>query len=302
MSRIALVSLALSTLACGCSVGDRIALEHDGESRNYFLYVPDGVAANAPVVIAMHGGGTPGGSKGRRIGTQTGLDALADEEGFIGVFPSSLGGNWNDGRDLEAGYVSPDVDDVGFIEAVLDDVAARVSIDADRVYVSGASNGGFMTQRMLCERPERFAAGVSFIATMPATLECTPPSDARVPVMFVLGTADPLVPYEGGPVANGDRGEAISADAAFAFWSDQNGCTGEPTITPLPDTDPDDGTTASREDATGCDAPVSRIVIEGGGHTWPGGAQYLPERTIGPTSNDLQGQDVLWDFVKGHSR
>ena len=151
------------------------------------------------------------------------------------------------------------------------------------------------TQRLACERSERFAAAVSFIATMPATLDCTP--SAPVPVMLVLGTEDPLVPYGGGPVASGDRGEAISADAAVAFWAAQNQCAGPPEVTELPDVDPDDGTRVRREMQTGCAAPVGRLILEGGGHTWPGGSQYLPQRTIGRVSHDVQGEDVLWDFV-----
>ncbi|TNE91082.1 MAG: esterase [Deltaproteobacteria bacterium] len=294
-ARAALVALWLS----GCAVGEYVALEHDGESRNYYLASPEGLD-EAPLLLVMHGGGPAGRRKGRRMGAFTGLAALAESEGFVAAFPSSLAGNWNDGRELDAGYVSADTDDAGFLLAVIDDVAERASIDPSRVYVSGISNGGFMTQRMLCEHADRFAAGVSVIATMPTTLTCAP--STPVPVRFVLGTEDPLVPWEGGEVAGGDRGEALSADTAFAFWRAHNQCTGEPVSTELPDADPEDGTTARVERAQDCAAPTERVVLDGGGHTWPGGVQYLPERTVGRVSHDVDGAELVWGFVSEQVR
>ncbi|MCB9674266.1 MAG: prolyl oligopeptidase family serine peptidase [Alphaproteobacteria bacterium] len=299
LTRIAVIAVALATLGCGCAVGDRIELEHDGSTRNYFLVVPEGVPADAPLVLALHGGGPAGTHKGRRMGRYTGLADLAAEEGFVAAFPSSLEGNWNDGREIENQFVTEDTDDVGFIAAVVADVASRASIDPARVYVTGESNGGFMTQRLLCERSDLFAAGVSFIATMPDGYTCTPAQP--VGVMFVLGTEDPLVPYEGGDIGEGDRGAAIAADAAMAFWAAANGCQGEPTAEALPDVDPDDGSTVTHERWPGCAAPVERVVIDGGGHTYPSGPQYLPERLVGTVNRDVRGQDLFWGFVSGQS-
>ncbi|MBX2796279.1 MAG: prolyl oligopeptidase family serine peptidase [Myxococcales bacterium] len=294
------VTTLVAFLVLGCaSPSVRVALEHDGERRNYWLSAPEGLDGPAPLVLALHGGGPAGANKGRGMGRLTTLHDLAHDEGFIAAFPSSLAGNWNDGRDLQVGYVEPDTDDVGFIEAVIDDIALQLPVDPARVYVTGVSNGGFMTQRLLCERPDRFAASVTYIATMPATLSCTP--SLQTPVMFVLGTEDPLVPYEGGPVADGDRGEAISADDAMAFWAEHNGCGPTPDVTELPDVDPDDGTTARMETWPDCDADVARLVLDGAGHTWPSGPRVL-EGFVGPTSGDVDGADVFWSFVRDRTR
>lgn len=296
---LALLVFTTSILGCAASSGERVDLTFQGETRNYYLHVPKGLDGEVPLVVMMHGGGPRGARKGRNVGRFTNLNAVADREGFVAVYPSSLNGNWNDGRELDAQYVTEDVDDVGFIDAVIDDVttqlAGQVTIDSERIVASGVSNGGFMTQRLLCERSERYAAGVTFIATMPVSLECVP--SEPVAVRFVLGTEDPLVPFEGGPVAAGDRGAAVSSDEAFAFWSDANGCTGTPVVTDLPD-DEDDGTTVSVESAVDCAARVSRVVLEGGGHTWPGGGRYAPDFLIGPTSQDVQGEELLWEVVE----
>ncbi len=290
--------LLSTTLGCAASSGERVDLTFQGETRNYYLHVPKGLSGEVPLVVMMHGGGPRGARKGRNVGRFTNLNAVADREGFVAVYPSSLDGNWNDGRELEAQYVTEDVDDVGFIDAVIDDVTAQlagqVTIDTERIVASGVSNGGFMTQRLLCERSERYAAGVTYIATMPVSLACAP--SELVAVRFVLGTEDPLVPFEGGPVADGDRGAAVSSDEAFAFWSDTNGCAGEPVLEDLPDVE-DDETTVSVESAVDCAAPVSRVVIEGGGHTFPGGSRYAPDFLIGVTSQDVQGEELLWEVV-----
>lgn len=292
------ITIVTFWICAGCTPasGERIDLVHQAESRNYYLHIPETVASGAPVLIVMHGGGTRGKTKGRTMADFTGLNEVADREGFVVAYPSSLNGNWNDGRDLEAQHVDASVDDVGFIDAVVDDVASRADIDWSKVVVSGVSNGGFMTQRMICERAQRYAAGISFIATMPTTLECDPAGP--VTVRWVVGTEDPLVPFEGGPVAEGDRGEAMSSDDAFAFWSSNNQCLGPREVVGLPDRE-DDGTTVSIETATGCRAPVSRVIIEDGGHTWPGGSQYAPKRLVGTVSKEVRGQDLVWEVIDG---
>ena len=100
-----------------------------GEKRNDYLYVSDQVGPDAPVVVALHGGGSSGRFKGRRFGALTGLAELAEFERFVAVFPSSLGGNWNDVRDFAPGMVPEGLDDVGFLLAVLDDVQQRADVD-----------------------------------------------------------------------------------------------------------------------------------------------------------------------------
>ena len=140
----AVLPLAALLLA-GC--GDYQRMQHDGETRRYVLSVPDGAEGELPLVVALHGRlGT-----GRGMARDLGQDELLDEQGFAAVYPDGYRRSWNDGRGggpaAEAG-----IDDVGFIEALLEEVAGQVTVDASRVYLVGISNGGMMAQRLACER------------------------------------------------------------------------------------------------------------------------------------------------------
>lgn len=279
-------------LACTPAGTIRVDLDHAGEARNYYLRVPESAGQGAPVIVGLHGGGTQSARKGRRFGAFSGWDELVDREGWVGVYPSSLDGNWYDGREGVPGGE----DELGFLDAVLDDVALRADIDPERVFVTGASNGGFMTQKLLCERAQRYRAGYSVIATMAQGLPETCAPGRPVSVAFALGTDDPLVPYEGGVVAE-DRGECVSADEALGFWRAHNACSEQATVEDLPDIDPDDGSTV-RVSAWSCaqGTEVRLVRQEGAGHTWPGGPQYLPVSTIGTTNRDMSASEDAFAF------
>ena len=299
MTRTLLLALLSLTAACACNA-QRHVVDVDGTERNYFLHVPDDVDDPAPLVLVFHGGGPGGANKGRTTARFTGFDDLADEHGFVVAAPSSYQGNWDDGRDTP--HMPPEhVDDVAFVDAVIEDVAGQVAIDRSRIYATGVSNGGFFTERLACERTDTFAAVAPVIGTMAAPLDCAP--TAPLPTMFILGTDDPAVPYEGGEVAGGDRGEGVSAAEATAFWAHTNGC-GDPVDTELPDIDPDDGTRVLRREWTAChdDAGVVLLEVQGGGHTWPGGTQYLPEAWIGPVSHDIDAEREIWAFFEDYQR
>lgn len=288
-----MIAIALWLLSACLPAGtERVHLEHGGRDRAYYLQVPAGSAA-APVVFVLHGGGGGGERKGRRMGRFTGWDALAGAEGLVAVYPNAVDGNWNDGREA----VAADRDDVGFLDAVLADVTSRASIDPARVYVTGISNGGFMAQRLLCERADVWAAGYSVVATMPGELHETCAPGRPVTVGFAVGTADPLVLFDGGPVA-GDRGEASSAEEAVGSWVTRNGCDpAEPS--PLPDLDPSDGSTVVATDwACAAGTRVRYLRIDGGGHAWPGGAQYLPVSVIGPVNRDVDAAADAWALFR----
>ncbi|MCA9569123.1 MAG: prolyl oligopeptidase family serine peptidase, partial [Myxococcales bacterium] len=266
---------------------------------------PEGVTG-APLILGLHGGGMEGGDKGRRLGASSGFSELAEREGFVAAYPSSYAGNWDDGRD--APFVPPEgISDLDFIEAVIDDIDTRVGIDRDRVYVTGASNGGFMTNHLACQRTELFAAFANVIGGMPTDYVCEP--QALAPMLLMPGTADPLVPYEGGAVAgedeeSGQRGSLIPQTENQAFWRDANNCTGDPVVTSRPDTATEDGSTVREERWTACDgdSEVLSLIVEGGGHTWPGGTQYAPVALIGTVNRDIVAQDEIWAFFQRHSR
>ena len=124
-----------------------------------------------------------------------------------------------------------------------------------------------------------------------------------MPVLLIAGTEDPLIPWDGGEVTgNGERGQVLSVADTVGRWVALDGCASTPTVTMVPDRAPNDGTTTRREHYGGCRAGAEVVLyaVAGGGHAWPGGLQYLPERTIGKTSRDFDASETIWEFFARH--
>ncbi len=310
-----LSALVAALVAGGCAAppdrwkrpGDhRGALDHFGRRRVFFIHVPDGwtAARRWPLVIALHGGG----GAGSNMGTFTGFDAVADREGFVAVYPSGIDAHWNDGRaEKDHTAIAENVDDVGFIRSLVGVVSSALSIDPDRVYVVGISNGAMMTYRLGCEATDLFAAAAGAIQSMPVTMHAEGRPSRPLPMMIIAGEDDPLVPFEGGTSHFADRplAEVVSFADTVAFWRAVNGCVGEPEVTRLPDVAPDDGTRVRVERHGGGDAPVELWVIEGGGHAWPGGGsvfETLVSHWSGTESEDVDAPEVVWEFFSRHAR
>lgn len=277
-------------------------LSHGGRERDYLLLVPSKPLSPAPLLVVLHGGDSDVGWM--RTLTRKRFEKLAEDEGWLLVYPSGVNNVWNDGRygDQSAAPMSR-TDDVGFIASVLDAVDAEVRIDRERVYVTGASNGGMMAHRLAIDLPDRFAAAAPVMAQIPAAVASRTPPLRPLAILLVNGDEDPIVPYEGGHVhyLTQKFGAVISTDETVRYWAKINRCTGEPAREKLPDLDPKDGTRVERETWEGA-APVIRYRVEGGGHTWPGGTQYLPKFAIGRTSKDMDAADVIFAFFKEQRR
>lgn len=301
---------AANGAANGAASGDdeSVELSFGGRTRYYLLHVPPSArgASGAPtkplpLVVALHGGG----GRPERTDEQMGWSKLSDRESFVLVYPAGVDHAWNDGReDNPTTTVREGVDDVGFLSAVMDDVAARVSIDKRRVYMTGMSNGAFMSSRFACERAERVASIGLVVGTIgPNVLaRCRP---ARpVSVIAWSGTSDPLVPFEGGAVHLGrfERGQAASAADTARLWTTQAKCdrTVLPASRVLPDSDPNDGSTVRLDEYPCAEAAVAIYTVQGGGHTWPGGKQYLSSRFVGSVNRDVQATEVIWAFFAAH--
>ncbi len=285
---------------------------HGGRNRTYRLHLPVGDHSRKPfpLLIVLHGGGGSG-EKMEEL-TLGGFNRLADAEGFLVVYPDAVHypfakPNWNDGREVDK-YPAhrDDVDDVGFLTALIDRLADRYRIDRRRVYATGASNGAIMAFRLACESSDRIAAIAPVIGSMAENLagKCTPTHP--VSVLMINGTNDPLVPWDGGDVRFGRQrlGRVIPVRDAIRFFVRHNRCDPWPGITTMPDVDPSDGTRAVRETYAWCreGTDVSLYRIEGGGHTWPGGYQYAPPSVVGRTSRDIDGCRVIWEFFRDKSR
>lgn len=274
----------------------------DGYNREFYIHMPPSSKRDhpLPVLFHLHGGG--GTATGSVLLTFTRFNDLADRDGFIMVYPQAVDKNWNDGRkDGRVKAWVENIDDVGFITEIIKVLDEEYKIDKSRIFTTGMSNGGFMSTRLICDRADLFKGAAILTATL--SKDYLPHCDPSRPtaVLVMNGTADPIVPYDGGDikVLNRSRGAVISTDKFVDFWRNQNDCQGDARTTALSD-NVEDGTTVFIEEYNDC-SKNSRVVlyrIEGGGHTWPGGSQYLGERLIGKTSREINACDIIWEFFK----
>jgi polyhydroxybutyrate depolymerase len=186
---------------------------------------------------------------------------------------------------------------------VIDAVAALTPVDDARIFVAGFSNGAMMAHQLACQAGDRVAAA-AFVAGTPGIASLRASRAVRpVPVIAFHGTADRIIPYQGGPVSGllpgRRRGRAASVADLKRFWLDANSCSGPPRLTTLPPGA--DGTWVVREAYTGAaSADVDFYAIVVGGHTWPGGKQLLPRQVIGNTNRDINASELIWRFFAAH--
>ena len=268
-------------------------LKSGGDLRNYWLVRPEGLEKTKPAPLLMVLHGSAGSGEDMMTVTQRGFERLADKEKFVVVYPDALERRWND----QGGTV----DDVGFLLAIVDKLVADGLVDKNRIYVAGISNGGMMAQRLACEQADRIAGIATVAGGLPEPLQATCKPARALPVLVIHGTEDPIVPWAGGAVAGfEDFGKVLSARETATFWAANNRCGDGGVIAAEPDRDPKDGTRVKMEVFASCPAgaAVKLAAVEGGGHTWPGGYQYLPERFIGRTSQDVDANSLIWNFFK----
>lgn len=186
------------------------------------------------------------------------MDATADAWGFAVAYPAGLNSSWNAGTCCGTS-ASEGVDDVGFALAVVADVQSRACIDDRRVYSTGMSNGGFLSYRLACEAADTFAAIAPVAGVLGVPTETCNPSRA-VPVFHFHGTADVLVPYDGGF-------GAPSVAETLSFWGDRDGCVDE-----LTETFAEAEVHCERRSDCDDETRIEVCTVEGGGHCWPGNA------------------------------
>lgn len=277
-------------------------IEFGGRQRTALVHSPARPASGgAPaLMISLHGRGGTGRSQERT----SGLSELADQAGFIVAYPDGIERSWNDGRGLDSFAAQREaVDDVGFIIALIDRLVATRGVDPSRVYLSGYSNGGLMAMRLACERPERIA-GIAIVArTLTRDLAAACTKGKPVPAIFVMGTADPLVPFAGGQqkIGGSQQVAVLGAAETAQAWARRNLLETRPRRIAIPDTAAGDGTQGGyRLDYGGRAAAgrVALIAVTGGGHTWPGGHVGLSQRIVGRTSQDFAAARAIWRFLE----
>ena len=265
-----------------------------GLARTYTVIAPER-AELLPLLIVYHGGG----QNAARARRYTRFDEFAVPERFVAVYPQAINNNWNDGRH------SPDIDeratadDVEFTVQIIEQLAAEGLVDRSRVFLTGASNGGMMALRAGCELGDRIAGIALVVANLPVDWECRA---RQMPALFIQGTDDAFMPFAGGEVAAGktrrNLGSVRSVDETIAVFKKMNRCTGVKETKSL-DIVGRDNTVAVITDYACAGAPLKQIVIQGGGHTWPGARDtVLAEWLLGNTSQEVSATAEIWNFFK----
>jgi len=273
----------------------------DGKKRNYIIHLPTNYQSlkNIPVIIALHGSG------GKSEGTQKlyQLDPLADKYGYIVLYPQAIYKNWNiPGIPAANGKVDSSANDVQFISALIDSTLKFYNGDSMRVFLTGISRGGKFSLYLAYELNKRIRAIAPVCASIPGDMKAGYHFDKPIPVLLINGTEDPLVSYNGGygKLNVGDRKgpgfDVLPTEELVTKLTAMNGCDSTAVVTNMPDNAPGDGCTAIKYYYKSTKAPVEFIKIIGGGHTWPGGFQYLPKFVIGNVCKDFSAADEIFNF------
>ena len=300
MNATILLTVSLAIASGEIQPGDHTrSIRVDRRTRTYHVHIPrsyDGTKA-FPVVLAFHGGL----SRAESLIRACGLNEKADDAGFIAVYPTGTSRygrllTWNAGNCC--GYaMRQKVDDVGFVRALLDDLAEIANIDSQRVYATGYSNGAMMCYRLASELSDRIAA-IAPVAGPMGAATCKP--KRPVPVIHFHGTNDQFAPFTGGRVDFGlTTVHFYSVEHSIRAWVKANGCPEDPVVTNEPDASDDGMTVERRTCGPGKDgAEVVLMVVKGGGHTWPGRAPPYPH--LGESTKDISANNLMWDFFEKH--
>lgn len=277
-----------------------------GLDRNYHIYIPENYT-NAPVVMLFHGNG---GSYDDMLGF-TGVKApykiwldIAQQENLIIVVPNgTLGASnsrgWNDCR--ADAPTNPTVNDVLFTTTLLDFVIGKYQANSSKVYALGTSNGGHFCIRLAQEIPNKITAFGAVVAANAKNSQCTN-SAIKVSALFMNGTADPILPYNGGQMAS-NRGEVLSADNTINYWVTRNQTSTTPDITNFVDINTTDNCTIQKSlyKNGGNNTEVALYKVTNGGHSEPSIAQrYSPTflLTVGNQNGDIEMVNEIWNFFK----
>ncbi len=301
--RSSIIGLIIIVYTTNAQQNVRDSLEHQTFQRKYIVHLPTNYSDvnPLPVVIVLHGG------SGNYISVQgfTEMNFYSNKYRFLAVYPQGYGiappgYTWADGRGTTADQAN--IDDVGFISNLIDTLYNEYNLDNNRIYICGFSNGGFMTQRLACEIPEKFAAIGALGCSLDSLLfeSCNP--QRVVPMVYFSGTADPEVPYAGGPMTNPKVTPVVPVDTAVQFWVRNNKCQTSEPIVYITDEVPSDNSTAELFKFTDCDcnANVYFYKLINHGHTWAGiPVPQLPQ--LGNTNEDIHASDLLWQFFSAHT-
>ena len=291
--KIALILLLLGSLLAGCAApaaptatpaptvtpaptiepsDSERKLTVDGTERSYLLHIPPGVddIQPVPVLLAFGGDGDAAG-----MALETGFNDIADQSGFLAVYPQGTG-SWNAGGGCCDYAGQNNVDDVAFVREILSDLGTIMHVDAQRVYAVGGSRAAGLAYRLACEMSDTFAA-IAAVAGAQFFNPCEP--QQPVSLIHVHGRVDTIFPFDGGGEFNGPPIEQV-----VGTWAKLDGCNTSPQVEK-----PDDLITHTAYSSCKGGASVELYTLEKAGHIWP--SQY-----IWPASQ------TIWDFFAAHPK
>lgn len=291
-------STTASTASAGCDPTRPAApgrtdeqVDVAGSLRSYLLEVPPGYDGETPVplIVNLHGSG----STAEQQVLYSDLAAAAAEEGAVVATPDGQG-------ERQQFSLQPDGVDVALVEALLDELGARLCVDEERLAAVGISNGAALSAVSGCALGDRLAS-IGLVAATVGPLDCTP--DVRVSVIAFHGTDDQVVPYGGGQInSSGGQNDGIDvlpAEDGIAAWARQDGCDPAPAVAEVA---PDVDLLAFEDCPDGLDVQLYRV--EGAGHVWPGSAidvGAIQER-LGPNTDSIDASALIVDFVVEHPK
>ena len=329
-------ALFLMTTVCGCQLdpctssqaGPGVHLEcpmPGWVDRAYDLYIPQGWDGSSPLplIVVFHGGG--GNKRAALRTTCPGGDTkspdcfapLSTALGYAVVFPDGTGTRplwnvrtWNAGGGTDGttcvsgGACKSGVDDMAYLDDLLADVGEVIPIDPGHIHATGLSNGGAISHRWACERPQ-IVASIAPVGGTNQFAAVGGPCATSTPVLQIHGTEDPCWTYETSDqfcLDDDNHGVKTGVPESMEGWRIRNNCDDQVTEELLPDLDPDDGARVTRVEWQQCESDTTLLRVEGGGHTWPGGYAYLDASTIGPMCRDINASQLILEFFDAHPK
>ena len=287
MKRITFALLLFSSITNFAQQTITSTIDHDGISRKFITYIPSSYDGNSPVSLVLNFHGYTSNANSQMWYGD--FRPIADTAGFIVVHPEGTkdGSNtthWNVG----GWTVGSTVDDVGFVDLLLDTLVLKYNIDLTKIYSTGMSNGGYMSYLLACQLSNRIAAVASVTGSMTNQIynQCNP--SHPTPILEIHGTDDPTVSYYGGSTATGK-----SVEQVLNYWKNYNNSNTIGDTVLIADIDISDSCTAEHIKFEGGDSAVTveHFKINKGLHTWPGAAWS----GIG-TNNDFNASNEIWKF------
>ncbi|WP_181357365.1 alpha/beta hydrolase family esterase [Stenomitos frigidus] len=261
------------------------ALSDQGQRRTYYLHTPPSYqpGQSLPLVLAFH----ESEGQGKDMAAHTGLNQLANQKGFLVVYPDGLNAKWNVSE-----QAATKEDNAAFVQALIAHLGQIRVIDRQRIYATGLSNGGILVQKLACENPGQIAAFATVAALLPEQFQAKCQSQTPVSMLMINGTADAVVPWQGGapPAVHVGRNLSIpSIPDVFSFWQKHNGCSAPVTVQQRADK----RVTTSSYTHCQSGSDVTLMALNGASHIWPGGGYGQ--------SSFLDTSQTIWSFFERHT-